>query len=184
MSVLLRRCKLQDAENMSRLLSEKSLHQYLSDDLPCPYPLDRAKAYLLMAKEVFPLYCAVEWLGEMVGLVTLRQKAGIFCPNVELGYWIGKPYQGRGIGTEAVRQISRVAFRQPGVERISALVFAENIASLRLLSNVGYYEEALLSNSLQKDGALHDCLLYTALRMPWEEQDRYTRAFPLNLDKD
>lgn len=171
MTVLLRRLRMQDGESIVRFLSEKSMHKYLAADLPCPYPMDRARAYLYRAKEAFPFYCAVEWQGEMVGLVTLRRKTEVFQPNMELGYWIGAPYQGRGIGREAVRQISRVGFRQPGVERIYALVFAGNAASTRLLSGVGYREEACFCNSLRKNGELHDCLLYVAQRPNWQEWD-------------
>ena len=58
--------------------------------------------------------------------------------GVELGFWIGKPYWGRGYATEAARALLGFAFYDLGVTQIVAGAFRENRASLCVLEKVGF----------------------------------------------
>jgi len=58
-----------------------------------------------------------------------------------LGYWIGRPYWGRGYGSEAVVAITTFAFaRFPQAEVIGGGVFEDNPASRRVLEKAGFRE--------------------------------------------
>lgn len=57
---------------------------------------------------------------------------------LEIGYWIGKPYWGQGLSTEAARAIIKEARETLGVEALLAGAFADNPASLRVLQKLGF----------------------------------------------
>jgi len=57
-----------------------------------------------------------------------------------LGYWIGRPHWGRGIGTAAVAALVDRAFAKYPHDRVGAGVFRENAASQRVLEKLGFTE--------------------------------------------
>ena len=78
---------------------------------------------------------AIEDEGRFVGLVGFHQiEDGIG----ELGYWVGRADQGRGVGRHAVRAAVRVAFDYLRLRALWAEVLADNTASLRILEGVGF----------------------------------------------
>jgi len=56
----------------------------------------------------------------------------------DVGYWVGPPFWGRGLATEAVGLACRLAFRHLRSERAVADVFLGNEASCRVLEKNGF----------------------------------------------
>ncbi len=54
-----------------------------------------------------------------------------------LGYWLGRPYWGRGYMTEAISALIAFAFGRYPSDRLGAGVFADNLASRRVLEKCG-----------------------------------------------
>ena len=59
-------------------------------------------------------------------------------PWPEMGYWIGRPFWGRGLATEASRAALGWARRSWGKRAILAGHFVDNPASGRVLENAGF----------------------------------------------
>jgi RimJ/RimL family protein N-acetyltransferase len=55
-----------------------------------------------------------------------------------LGYWIAKPYWGRGYATEAVRRVAKFAFDELGTNQLTASWILDNPASGRVLEKIGF----------------------------------------------
>jgi RimJ/RimL family protein N-acetyltransferase len=53
--------------------------------------------------------------------------------RAEVGYWLAKPFWGRGIMTAVVQRLCRHAFDEFGLAKITAHVFSHNPASARVL---------------------------------------------------
>ena len=107
--------------------------------LPDPYPDDGAAQWIEYAQprhEQGAEYTfAVEHDGEVVGACGLivsddRREA-------ELGYWIGRPYWGRGCATQAARAAVAFAFESANVDRVVALPLAGNAPSRCVLEKAG-----------------------------------------------
>lgn len=60
-----------------------------------------------------------------------------------LGYWIGRPFWGRGYATEAARCVLAHA-RALGVTAVEAETFPENPASARVLAKLGFERRGLV----------------------------------------
>ncbi len=69
----------------------------------------------------------------------------------ELGYWIGVPARGRGIGTTAVTMITDYGFQTMGFKRIEALVDIDNEASRALLGSAGFELEGIMRQKVTRD---------------------------------
>ncbi len=56
----------------------------------------------------------------------------------EIGYWLGKPFWGMGIMTEAASEIVRHAFHELGMEAVWAGHYDGNIRSRRVMEKCGF----------------------------------------------
>ena len=73
----------------------------------------------------------------LVGTVNLSPQTNK--PNqMEIGYYIGQDYVGRGYATEAVCILCDWAFKERGLSRIVANTHPDNIASQKVLEKAGF----------------------------------------------
>lgn len=98
--------------------------------------------------------------GRLVGGVTLSNVRRGIAETGTIGYWMGKPYAGRGHGTAAVKAISRYAFRTLGLHRLEAACVPTNTASRRLLEKAGFRLEGEAKAYLKINGAWANHLLF------------------------
>ncbi len=82
----------------------------------------------------FPFAITLKGEG-LVGAVGLHKKDG---PAYELGYWVGKPYWGMGIASEAAKAVVKWARQSRGITEIVACYFEDNPASCRVLEKIGF----------------------------------------------
>jgi RimJ/RimL family protein N-acetyltransferase len=83
--------------------------------------------------------------------------------RAEIGYWLAKPYWGRGIMTAVVKKACAYAFAEWNLVKITAHVFTTNPASARVLEKCGFEREGYLKKHYRKDGRLIDAWLYGLL---------------------
>jgi ribosomal-protein-alanine N-acetyltransferase len=84
--------------------------------------------------------------------------------QAEIGYWLAKPYWGRGIMTAVVRRACDFAFAEFGLVKIVAHVFTDNAASVKVLQKCGFQEEGYLRKHCFKDGQYLDALLFALVK--------------------
>lgn len=111
----------------------------------------------------------------LVGGITLsniRRRAAQF---VNLGYWMGQPYAGHGLMTEAVGAVVPFCFDALGLHRIHAAFLPDNMASRRVLEKNGFREEGYADNYLQIDGRWADHVLFGLTRERYEQRQRTGR---------
>jgi RimJ/RimL family protein N-acetyltransferase len=84
-------------------------------------------------------------------------------PNAyEIGYWIHKDFINRGLATETVAALTRVAFEVGIVDRVEIRISADNLASAAVPPKLGYRMEGILSRRLTgSDGELHNMMIWT-----------------------
>ena len=103
--------------------------------------------------------------GEAIGGIGLRLGTDVFRRSAEIGYWLGEPFWGRGIATEAAAARSRqYAFEYFDLCRLEAGVFEWNPASMRVLEKAGYSREGRARLGVTKDGRTGDRVLYGLVR--------------------
>lgn len=85
-----------------------------------------------------------------------------------ISYALNENYWGRGYGRESTERVARYGFETLNLNRLSATVFPDNIASVRLLQRLGMVYEGCLRQYRATRGKLEDVHLYAALRSEWE----------------
>lgn len=118
----------------------------------------------------FTLFLFLTDSGEetLVGGITLsniRRRAAQF---VNLGYWMGQSYAGRGLMTEAVGQTLPFIFETLQLHRVHAAFLPNNVASRRVLERNGFVEEGYAERYLQIDGRWEDHVLMGLTRERWD----------------
>lgn len=78
-------------------------------------------------------------------------------------------YRGRGVGTEAQRQLVTYLFDHTRAHRIQAFTDGENRAEQRALECVGFEREGVLRQAQWRGGRWHDQILYSVLRPEWRD---------------
>lgn len=102
--------------------------------------------------------------GALVGGVTLTNVRRGVAQAVSLGYWMGRPYAGKGYMSAAVRTLIPFAFGALGFRRIEAACVPHNRASIALLEKVGFQREGLARQYLCINGVWTDHLLFALLK--------------------
>ena len=77
-----------------------------------------------------------------------------------IGYYIQTSFWSQSIGTEAGRQICRIAFCERVLERIIGEVFPENLASVRVLEKNGFRLEETRAGAVVKGGKAMEVKVY------------------------
>ena len=136
---------------------------FLSDRLPNPYTETDADWWLGMVagndgKE--GVWRAIVVDGQVVGSISVERMANENRSVGSIGYMILTPFWSQGIGTEAVRQICGIAFRELALERIIGEVFPENLASARVLEKNGFRLEGTMVGAVVKGGKVMDVRVY------------------------
>jgi [ribosomal protein S5]-alanine N-acetyltransferase len=167
-SCVLRRWRIEDRESLIRYANNWRVWRNLRDIFPHPYTESDADAWLeyATAEQVSPWVFAIEVDAEAAGGISLERGFDIERHSAEIGYWLGEPFWGRGIATDAVRAITARAFQETDLYRLYGWVFAWNPASMRVLEKAGYAREGVLARSGLKDGVLIDRVMYAITRDP------------------
>jgi RimJ/RimL family protein N-acetyltransferase len=154
-----------DMRALVRYANNPRIARWLRDRFPCPYTLSDAEAFLAaVAQQAVRTTFAIATPGEAIGGIGLEFASDVHRFTAELGYWLGEPFWGRGIMTQAVRHVTAWAFETFELHRIYATAFAGNRASMRVLEKAGFQCEGCLRASVFKHGRILDQALYACLR--------------------
>src|SRR5829696_8837983 len=126
------------ADAVQRLASDPAIAA--TTRMPHPYPENGARDFIerqLAERAQGSAYTfAIMDRGEVVGVCGLE---GIADGEArELGYWVGRPFWGRGYATLAVKLVLEFAFQNLRLGRVYASVLETNAASRRVLEKNGF----------------------------------------------
>jgi len=147
------------------LADHAAIANNLKDVFPHPYTREDAEVFLDVAAKgalghTFGIFKEETFIG--VGSIVPQQD--VYRINGEIGYWLGRPYWGKGYATAAVKILTAYAFEELKLLRVFAGVFAHNPASMRVLEKNGYQLEAVIKSSLIKNGIITDEYLYSVIQ--------------------
>lgn len=163
----IRKWELSDAADLAAALSNKKIQDNLRDGLPYPYTVQDGMDYIsamLSADEEKTFAFAVTIDRKVIGSIGVFRQENIHRQTAELGYYIAEEYWGRGIMTEAIKQICKYVFGRSDIIRIYAEPFAYNTASCRALEKAGFQYEGTLRSNAVKNSEVIDMKMYSLLK--------------------
>jgi len=150
-----------DKAALVRFANNRNIWRNLAHVFPHPYTdADADRWFSFLAQMPEPTSWAIEVDGMAVGGIGVTLQEGIYLKSAHFGYWLGEPYWGRGIMTEAAKAVSSYAMHRLSLIRLEAPVFEWNPASMRVLEKCGFVREGVLRASAVKDGQVIDRVLY------------------------
>lgn len=167
MKCRIRKWELSDAKDLAAALSNRKVQDNLRDGLPYPYTEQDGKEFIsamLSADENETFAFAITVNNMVIGSIGIFRQGNIHRQTAELGYYIAEEYWGKGIMTEAVKQICEYVFANSDIIRIYAEPFAYNIASCRALEKAGFQYEGTLRSNAVKNGKVIDMEMYSLLK--------------------
>lgn len=158
---VIRSWRTSDIEPLVEHANNRDVWINLRDRFPHPYTRRDGQRFLRMARAMNPqTFFAIAVNGEAAGGIGFVLHDDVERVSAEIGYWLGAPFWGRGIVTEAVRAVTAHAIATHGLTRVFAVPFAFNTASCRVLEKAGYALEGRLRRSAIKDGMIIDQFQY------------------------
>jgi RimJ/RimL family protein N-acetyltransferase len=126
-----------DIPELAALANNRRVAEMLAR-MPHPYGEAEARAFIEMSGQKRAAGCAyavtLAETGAFVGGAGLNAMGG----GLELGYWIGEPYWGRGYATEAAHALVDLAFRATTIERLDVSCRVINPSSRRVIHKCGF----------------------------------------------
>lgn len=139
--LILRRWEDSDAEDLFEYAKDPDVgpvagwptHQSVDESLDViRNVLSAAECYAICLKED----------GKAIGTIELKLNGHTDMTDrddeCELGYWVGKPFWGRGIMPEAAREMLRHAFEDLGIQRVWCGYYEGNTKSKRVQEKCGF----------------------------------------------
>jgi len=108
--------------------------------------------------------------GVMVGTV------GVTGPEAEVGYMIAPAHQGQGIGTLALQAAVAHAFATRPLEAIRAGIWADNVASARMLARAGFVMTGSKMELARARGEMTLSHAFRLTRAAWERLEDGART--------
>ena len=150
-----------DLASLVKYADNRKIWLNLRDRFPHPYTRRDGRDFIQLARSQRPeTMFAIDIDGEAAGGIGFVPNADVERVSAEIGYWLGEPFWGRGIGTEALVAVTGHAIQTHHLTRVYALPYARNAASCRVLEKAGFVLEARLRRSAIKDGEIIDQMQY------------------------
>jgi ribosomal-protein-alanine N-acetyltransferase len=98
--------------------------------------------------------------GTVAGRINLNDIVWGAFLSANLGYWVARDDNGRGLATAAVREIVAVAFGELGLHRVQAGTLLHNVGSQRVLERNGFTRIGVAPAYLKIAGRWQDHILF------------------------
>src|SRR6059058_3224323 len=116
-----------DIASLVKHANNANIARQLRDRFPHPYTASDARRFLeTVVGARPPTTFAIDVNGEAVGGIGFSPGSDVERYSAEIGYWLGEPFWGRGIATEALSAVTAYAIEQHLLTRIFAVPFAWN----------------------------------------------------------
>lgn len=162
--IILRPWQQEDAQALATIANNRKVWDNVRDYFPTPYTVLDAMNWLESIRKTRPiLNFAILYQGRIAGNIGIVPKDDVYRMSVEIGYFIGEEFWGKGIATEATRLLVEYIEKEFTIVRIYAEVFETNKASMRVLQKNGFYLEGIRRKAVIKNGVIMDDYVWVKL---------------------
>ena len=131
-----------DAEAVARLAGDPAVAE-MTARLPTPLPPHEAEGFVIRARAANTLgeglimaVCRRAAPANLIGVVSVEHRPDGIAPH--LGYWLGRPFWGEGLMTEAAEAMVDATFAYAGEPALVSAAMVANRGSQRVLEKCGF----------------------------------------------
>ncbi len=163
-NILLRNWQREDAQQLAAIANSKNVWNYVRDSFPSPYTVLDAIQWIEKEKAANPaVNFAVMLNGKVAGSAGIILHEDVYRCTIEIGYFIGEDFRGKGVATKAIELLVQYIQQQFNPPRILARVFDYNIASMKVLQKNGFYLEGIQQKAAIKNNKLCNVYIWVKL---------------------
>jgi ribosomal-protein-serine acetyltransferase len=136
-----------------------------------PASVDSTRAYIRAALEDFlkgrqiSTIMAVDHGRRFIGRCGIRINP--YAGSGDIGYWIDREYEGRGITSRAAQALVNTTFDELGLAKMELRTSVANRRSRALAERLGFSFEGILPGALQFSNRADDVALYAVTAAEW-----------------
>lgn len=155
--------KAEDIPEIVKYASNKNISNF-TQNIPFPYSEKDAVFWINMANQGFEnghqytFAIRTKERNNFIGGIGLNIERKY--KRAEIGYWIAKPFWGKGYATEATKSIIEFGFKNLDLNKFTSSYLAKNPASGKVMENSGMKKEGELKEHIFKNSEYHDLILY------------------------
>lgn len=147
---------------------------------------DHAALVKIMARNILR---QAAWISDLYTLWNDERMAGYFLVRekdpdahwAEIGYMIGKDWQGKGIAKTICDLLISDLFKNQGMQKVVICCNDDNLASIGLAKKLGFHQEGNLRNHFVVNGKLRNMLYFGLLKTEWD--DLCSASLPRGTEK-
>jgi len=170
--LILRKLRLEDAKDVFEYASDPEVSKYVTWE---PHKsIEDSINFIKFTHERYEKKEGIIWgivyreNNKVIGTCDISPVTKHF--RAEIAYTLARDYWGKGIMTEAVKEVIRFGFEKMNLNRIQAMCIPENIGSYRVMEKVGMKYEGLIREYIYIKGKFQDLKLYSILKREYLEQ--------------
>ena len=171
----LRNVHINDVPSILKYANNKAISDNVLN-IPNPYLEDEVLYWIEMAQQGFKKNVRYAFA---INLTENRELIGVIGLSIdkdhnkaELGFWVGEPFWGRGIMTEAAEEILKFGFGKLNLNKIYTTHFIDNPASGKVLSKNGMIMEGELKDHYLRNNVYRSVIMYRLTKEEYEEQKK------------
>ncbi|MCY1644111.1 GNAT family N-acetyltransferase [Methylorubrum sp. SL192] len=131
-----------DAEAVSRFAGDPAVAE-MTARISSPLPLPEAESFVIQARAMntageglIMALCRRAAPANLIGVVSVENRPDAVEPH--LGYWLGRPFWGEGLMTEAAEALVDATFAYAGERALASSAMIGNPGSRRVLEKCGF----------------------------------------------
>ncbi len=172
-SITLKQIELSDAQDIFTVID--SQREYLGKWLPFVQFTNKVestenyiKSVIDAPKDKREYNFVIHYKDQFVGLIGFKDTDKIN-RTTEIGYWLSKSFQKKGIVTQSVKALCEFAFDEIKMNRIQIKVAVGNISSKKIPLGLNFQFEGIeRDGEKMEDGSFADIEVYSLLRREYE----------------
>jgi aminoglycoside 6'-N-acetyltransferase len=148
-----------DLDALRAILAEPSVAAWWGE------PEAREELLVKLRAETDAVLLVIEADGEVAGGIEYWEEADPMYRHAGIDIYLSERFQGRGLGTEAIRLLARYLFDARGHHRLTIDPAVDNERAIRAYEQAGFRAVGVMRQyELRGDGRFHDGLLMDMLR--------------------
>ncbi len=177
--LVLRRPSPADAQAIAEIANNAKVARWLSR-MPHPYDESDARSWIGSVSGEDAGECAFVITRVDAGKETVLGACGVDRDKdfdlAQIGYWVGEPYWGQGIATEAVQGLIDHVFTTSVLDAVGASCRVTNVASRRVIEKCGFQYCGLDMAQSRFDNAVVPVFAFRLTRRIWESLKSWAAA--------
>ncbi len=140
---------------------------WVTDDYSVETALDFIKTNLLEFAESNTFATVILEQGKIVGTIGFHDFDAVN-RSIQIGYWLDKNVQGKGLATKCCRFLVEYAFENLAINRVQINCNIDNLKSRAIPERLGFKLEGIHRQVEWLNGSFHDWAIYAMLKDEWQ----------------